>query len=381
MRSPIFFILMLLVYSLASFYVFFRFWQALPNIKVVKILYVVFAVLITYSYILGVLLHHHVPLSLMRVIENVGSMWFIFLLYALMAFVLIDVVRLSNHFFHFLPDIQSIGVFRSWQVVAMSVFGTITIVFLVGYCVFKNPDVYEIDIALQQKSFGAKQDLNIVVASDLHLGSSIRKKTTQRFVEKINSLNPDIILFAGDVINSDMRPVEALQLDEDLKKLQTSMGVYAVLGNHEYISRDVEAVSQFFKKSNVILLRDSVLIVDEQLILIGRDDHTNQSRKSLLELVAQTKNDLPIVLMDHQPYNLDEAVENNITLMVSGHTHAGQVWPITWIVKNMYELAHGYKQKGDSHFYVSSGLGLWGPPLRIGSKSEVGLIHLHFSEK
>ncbi|MDR0970137.1 MAG: metallophosphoesterase [Lentimicrobiaceae bacterium] len=380
MRSPFFFILMLLVYSLASFYVLFRFWQALPNIKVVKIIYIVLAVLITYLYLFSVLLHHDVPLSLSRVIENVGSIWFIFLLYALMAFILIDLVRLINCFFRFLPNIQSIGVFRTWQVVAMSVVGVITIVFLIGYVNFRNIDIYEIDITLQQKSPDAKQELNIVVASDLHLGNTIRKKTTQRFVEKINSLNPDIVLFAGDVINSDMRPVEALQLDEELKKLQAPMGVYAVLGNHEYISRDVAAVTHFFKKANIVLLRDNVLVIDKQLTLIGRDDRSNQSRKPLHELVAQTKNDLPILLIDHQPYNLDEAVENNVTLMVSGHTHNGQVWPITWIVENMYELAHGYMQKGNSHFYVSSGLGLWGPLLRIGSKSEIGLIRLRFAE-
>jgi len=123
-------------------------------------------------------------------------------------------------------------------------------------------------------------------------------------------------------------------------------------------------------------LRDSVCLVDSSFYLIGRDDRTNTKRKSLKELVTGLNVNLPRILMDHQPYHLDEAEKNNIDFQISGHTHNGQFFPGNLFVKKIYELGYGYLKKGNSHFYVSSGLGIWGPQYRIGTESELVVIHL-----
>lgn len=381
MRS-FFFIFIFLIYGAVCFYVGFRGWQTLPNIKTVKIVYLILIILLSLGYIVGVAFQRHIPLGVARVIEYVGSMWFIFLLYAFMAVVLIDIVRLFDHWFHFLPAGKNFGIFNLQQIAALGVLAVIAALFTTGYHRFTHPKTEIVDIYLPQKSSNEENVLNIALASDLHLGSIIREKTTRRFVEMINGLNPDIILLAGDAINSDLRTLKAQQLHIPLQEFDAPLGVYAVLGNHEYISGDVEEAMRFLRSAGIDVLRDAIEVVDHQLILIGRDDRTNPNRKSLRELTDQIDNynNLPIVVMDHQPYDLNNAVENNITLSLSGHTHNGQIWPITMVVKSMYELAHGYMKKGDTHFYVSSGLGIWGPPFRIGSQSEVVLIRLHFEK-
>lgn len=381
MRS-FFFIFIFLIYGAVCFYVSFRGWQTLPNIKTVKIVYLILIILLSLGYIVGVAFQRHIPLGVARVIEYVGSMWFIFLLYAFMAVVLIDIVRLFDHWFHFLPAGKNFGIFNLQQIAALGVLAVIAVLFITGYHRFTHPKTEIVDIYLPQKSSNEENVLNIALASDLHLGSIIREKTTRRFVEMINGLNPDIILLAGDAINSDLRTLKAQQLHIPLQELDAPLGVYAILGNHEYISGDVEEAMRFLRSAGIDVLRDAIEVVDHQLILIGRDDRTNPNRKSLRELTDQIDNynNMPVVVMDHQPYDLNNAVENNITLSLSGHTHNGQIWPITMVVKSMYELAYGYMKKGDTHFYVSSGLGIWGPPFRIGSQSEVVLIRLHFEE-
>lgn len=111
-------------------------------------------------------------------------------------------------------------------------------------------------------------------------------------------------------------------------------------------------------------------------MIIGRDDRTNHRREALSDLVGSIDKTLPLILMDHQPAKLAEAEAAGIDLQLSGHTHQGQFWPGSFFVKRMYELSYGYKQRGKTHYVVSSGLGLWGPEFRIGTVSELVLIHL-----
>jgi predicted MPP superfamily phosphohydrolase len=357
-------------------------WQTLPDIKIVKIGYVILAILLAFGYIFGVIFQSFIPLGVARVIEYVGSMWFIFLIYALISVVLIDIVRLFDHWLHVLPTGKSFGIFNLQQIAALCVLVVITTLFIAGYYRFTHPKTETLDIYIPQKSPNKEGVLNIAVASDLHLGSIIRKKTTQRFVETINNLNSDIILLVGDVINSDLRTLKEQELNIYLKELDAPLGVYSVLGNHEYISRDVNEAMKFLRSADIEVLKDDAIVVNHQIILIGRDDRTNHDRKSLKTLVDQIDNynNLPIIVMDHQPYNLNEVIDGNITLSLSGHTHNGQIWPGNLIVRSMYELPYGYMKKGNSHFYVSSGLGLWGPPFRIGTQSEVVLIRMHFEK-
>ncbi len=158
------------------------------------------------------------------------------------------------------------------------------------------------------------------------------------------------------------------------------MGIYAITGNHEYIGGVSRAV-KYIESLKIKLLRDTAVEVNGKLILIGREDRDIKrfkglQRKNLKDILAGVDLSKPLILLDHQPFNLQEAANYNIDLQLSGHTHAGQLWPFTYLTKAIYELDWGYKVKGNTHYYVSSGYGTWGPPVRIGSKPEIVIITL-----
>ena len=161
--------------------------------------------------------------------------------------------------------------------------------------------------------------------------------------------------------------------------------IYACLGNHEYYSGEPGA-QQFYRNAGIHLLQDSVAKVGD-LCIIGRDDRTNPHRKSLGKIIKENSSLLShssarpsgrfapsgqrfLILLDHQPYHLEQAEQHHVDFQFSGHTHHGQVWPISWITESIYECAFGAYKKGHTDYYISSGLGIWGGKFRIGTRSE-----------
>ena len=131
------------------------------------------------------------------------------------------------------------------------------------------------------------------------------------------------------------------------------------------------------------MLRDTWVKIGDSLYVVGREDisirgFTGKKRKPLPELMAEVDKSYPIILMDHQPFRLEEAEINGVDLQLSGHTHHGQLWPFNFITKKVYELSWGYKKKGSTHYYVSCGVGTWGPPIRTGNRPEIINIKLRF---
>jgi len=163
---------------------------------------------------------------------------------------------------------------------------------------------------------------------------------------------------------------------EELTELKAPLGIYMVPGNHEYIS-GIDKSIQFIQNTPIQLLRDSVVTLPCGIQLIGRDDRSNARRLPLQKLMARIDKSKPVILLDHQPYQLAESQAAGIDLQFSGHTHHGQVWPMNWVTDHLYEQSHGYRQWENSHIYVSSGLSLWGPPFRIGTESEMVVLQLH----
>jgi predicted MPP superfamily phosphohydrolase len=248
-----------------------------------------------------------------------------------------------------------------------------------GYYHFNHPKIVEKDITISKKA-GYFKELKIVGISDLHLGINLGKKQMKRYVKLINDQHPDLILIAGDIIDNTPRPLEKEKMWEEFEQLHAPLGTYACLGNHEYMS-DIEPSLAFINKTNIRLLTDDAALVYNSFWIIGRDDlQGNPNRKPLPDLLAKTDTTLPLILMDHEPYHLEEAEQYGIDLQFSGHTHDGQLWPGSLLVKKIYELACGYMKKGNTHYYVSSGLGLWGPLFRIGTDSELVVINIRFEE-
>ena len=189
----------------------------------------------------------------------------------------------------------------------------------------------------------------------------------------INAENPDLVLIAGDIIDGSMRPLKEERMAEEFHRLKAP--IYACLGNHEYFSGSPEA-QQFFRDAGIHLLIDEAAVIDSSIVIIGRDDRMNMRRKPIKELVSQNplfgkgQGEAFSIVLDHQPYNLDRAEAASIDFQLSGHTHRGQVWPISWITDHIYECSWGSHQRGNTRYYVSSGIGIWGGKFRIGTQSE-----------
>jgi predicted MPP superfamily phosphohydrolase len=227
-------------------------------------------------------------------------------------------------------------------------------------------------------------ELNVVFAADLHLSTIDGERLLKRIVEKINSVNPDLILFAGDVVDDKASILRNRGIGESFKLLKPRLGIYTINGNHEFIN-NVEPSVKFLEEYGMKVLRDNYELVDSSVYIVGREDvvmrqFTGKGRKSLEQIVEPIENIYPKILLDHTPTKLEQAVNNGIDLQLSGHTHHGQIWPANIITGLIYELSWGYKKKGNTQFYVTSGAGTWGPPVRTGSKSEIVNIKIKFSD-
>ena len=202
--------------------------------------------------------------------------------------------------------------------------------------------------------------------SDLHLGYHNSRNEFAKWVDKLNAEQPDLILIAGDVIDISIRPLIEEGTAEEFRRLKAP--IYACLGNHEYYSGEPLA-QKFFDEAKIKLLRDKA-VVDNDICIVGRDDRTNPLRMSVRKLMQQADTSKYIILLDHQPYHLELAERAGVDFLFSGHTHHGQVWPISWITDAIYECAYGTHQRGNTQYYVSSGIGIWGGKFRIGTQSE-----------
>ena len=286
--------------------------------------------------------------------EVANSSLFI-LLYLFMLFLVLDLGRLVR----LLP--RTI-LYNNWGT-TIGIVVLMTVIFTYGYFHYKHK--YREDIRLTTEKSMAKP-IKLVMMSDLHLGYHNRREELRRWVDMMNEEHADAILIAGDIIDMSIRPLKEEKMYEEFKRLNAP--VYACLGNHEYYSGEPDA-QKFYEQAGIHLLRDSCAVVDD-LCVIGRDDRTNQHRKTLADIMKQADRSKFTILLDHQPYHLEQAERQKIDFQFSGHTHHGQVWPISWITENIYECAFGAHQRGSTRYYVSSGIGIWGGKFRIGTRSE-----------
>jgi len=249
-----------------------------------------------------------------------------------------------------------------------------------GYLNFTSPEKTELNISINKpqivEGIKAENTLKIVCVSDVHIGYVINKRKLKRYVDSINAQKPDIIFIVGDLCDGAIEPMIDQKVYEELMAIKSRLGTYVVTGNHEYIRGNKDVKVSYYEKSGLIVLEDSVALVNNSFYVIGRKDRRDKSRKETIELVKGLDTNKPIILLDHQPYNLERSEEAGVDLHLSGHTHDGQFFPISLITNAVYEVSYGYKLKGKTHVYVTSGLGLWGPPIRLGTKSEFVVINM-----
>ncbi|OKP94878.1 metallophosphoesterase [Paenibacillus sp. P46E] len=225
------------------------------------------------------------------------------------------------------------------------------------------------------KSNGTSAPLTIAVASDLHLGNIVGNRHLRRMVAEINRMKPDLILLAGDVLDDSIEPFIRNGMSEEIRKLKARHGVYAVLGNHEYYGGSIKQYTELMDSIGIKVLQDDV-VDTAGLYIVGRKDKTAESmeasgRKSVESLLEGLDLSRPVIMMDHQPTGFDIAAKAGVDVLLSGHTHRGQIAPNHWITKRLFELDWGYLRKDKMHVIVSSGYGTWGPPIRLASRSEL----------
>lgn len=377
----IFFSIVFTVYSAVNFYIFARGWQALPAGSAVRKVYLIMFIFVFLSFISGRILEKYHISVISDILVWTGSFWFAAILYFFIIVVFFDLLRTINTSTPLYPSFATFNYERTKQIVFTLSVLTVCGLLAYGYFNAKNPEIKTLEFKIS-KNAGELKSLNIAVISDLHLGTIIENSRLASIVENVNSLNPDIILLAGDILDEDLGPVIRNNLGETLKNFSSKYGTFGITGNHEYIG-GVEEACEYLTAHNITMLRDSVVKIENAFYIAGREDKditrfTGKKRKSVEALLKETDKSFPIIMLNHQPSEFDDAVKNEVDLHLSGHTHYGQIFPLNLVTNLIFELSHGYLRKGQTNFYVSNGVGTWGPPVRIGNTPEILFIRLNF---
>lgn len=350
------FLLFTAVPLLGLAYVLWHVWQILPFGATLKTLLLLLMVAAFGCLFLSIGRHlDAMPMPLAVGVYAVGTSSLIALLYLFLTFLLLDIGRLC----HCVP--------AAWlhhsATGSLLVVAIVTAVLIGGNIHYRHKVRQTLAISTEKP---LKRPLKIVMMSDLHLGYHNRLATFRRWIRLVNAENPDLILIAGDIIDQSVRPLEADNMAQAFHQLRAP--VVACLGNHEYYT-GVPQAQRFFQQAGITLLRDSTLEWGD-LSITGRDDRSNVHRRNLQALTREVNAQKFTILLDHQPYNLAQAERCGYDLQLSGHTHDGQVWPGSWIARALYEKSYGRYQRGNTHYYISAGMGIWGGKFRIGTCSE-----------
>lgn len=377
----VFFSIFLSLYGAINYYIFSRGWQALSGYPHLKIFYTIVFIFVASSYLISKFFTKYLSPVIYDVLVWIGSFWFAFFVYFLLAVFLIDVLRLINFQFHIFPIFISANYQYVKHVTVLVVFIIVSTIVLSGYINTRNVIVKNLELTLPKKS-SPLNSLNAVLVSDIHLSPVNNERFLEDIVEKINKLNPDIIFIAGDLVDEKASLLKQRKIGQALLNLKSKFGTFACTGNHEYINGARGSID-FMRELGLNVLADSVTKINDLFYVAGRNDRAvkqfnGNGRKPLEEILAGVDKNYPIILLDHTPFGLDDAEKNNVDLQLSGHTHYGQMFPANYITNMVYEISFGYLKKGNTQYYVSCGAGTWGPPVRTGSRSEIVNLKIKF---
>ena len=379
-QMAVFFIIVLTIYTLLNLYLYFKGYNAIPALRANTLLYSVVFFIVAAIFILAKVIEARQSSLITDILNIIGGFWLAFMLYGFLFFVLSDIILLilkitGNIGKDLIPE------FRKWSFYITT--GLSFILITGGFINAVIPVVKEYNITIN-KPAGRIKSLRVAAVSDIHLGSIIRKRSLMKLSSILKEINPDIVLLLGDILDGEIGPVLRGDLLQYFTCPKCDDGLYAITGNHEYIGGGNRTIP-YIESKGIRVLKDEIITLDGGIQLVGRIDKDasrfyGKVRLPLNELMKQADTTKPVILLDHQPFHIDESVRNGVDLQLSGHTHNGQMWPLNYITKMIYEVSYGYLKKGNTHIIVSSGYGLWGPRVRSGSRSEVLLININFKE-
>ena len=377
-QMAIFLTIVLVIYSLINIYIFLKGYHAIPDTRSFRTLYFIVFIVLASTFVAGKILEARHSTVFSDILNIIGGFWMAFMLYGFVFLLLSDILLLALRITGSV-GIEKIILFRKWSFIATVAISVVLIT--AGFINAIIPVITKYDIAINKSSDEIKS-LRIAAVSDIHLGSVIRKRSMYKLSGMLKTMEPDLVLLLGDIVDGEIGPV----LRGDLLKYFTcpkcNDGLFAITGNHEFIGGAKRTIP-YIESKGIKILKDEVAILKGGIQLIGRLDRDSRryygkERLPLEELMKQVDKTKPVILLDHQPFQLADSEKNGIDLHLSGHTHNGQMWPLNLITRKIYELSYGYMKKGNTHYIVSSGFGLWGPRIRSGSRSEVLLINLSF---
>lgn len=330
-------------------------------------------------------------------VKRVSNYWLGTFLYILMFVITADIIRLIlkripgklHNFLFSKPGYVFVGLLLTCVTAAFSIYGSV-------HARYIKIKPYEVTV---DKSCLGHDDLKIVLVADLHLGYSVGKRQMKQMVRKINRQEADLVLVAGDLFDNEYDAVQDPDgIAQILSQIESTYGTYGVFGNHDVTERLLGGFSvtaaeseirdsrfeDFTRKANIEILDDEVVCIDDAFYLVGRMDASKpgdgtKNRKNPEEILSGLDKSKPVIVMEHQPVQMEELAEEGADMQLCGHTHDGQIFPGNLTINLFWENPYGYLQKNGMHSIVTSGVGVWGPAMRVGTDSEICPITVHFT--
>ncbi len=375
MRFHYFFIIAFLIFFSVNFLIY-RNILPLYQKPQSRVLFTLFYFFIAFSYLIYRFSNGYLPLFISKSLGQIGSLWLGLMTFLFILFILLNLIQLftfilsKNHLFPIINEI----IVRKYLI--LGILWISILLTMIGFFNSCYPVVKKISINTNKN---LPKPIKIVALSDLHLGDLFFPKHVSDLAKRINQLKPDIVLFVGDVLSEDNSLLKHEDIGNQFKAIQSTYGVYAVPGNHEYIGGIAKSLA-YFQEHQIEVLRDSTIIRDH-FIVVGRDDYSknrfsSSPRKKLSELMIEDSKEIFTIVMDHQPLSLKEAQRYPVDLLISGHTHNGQIFPFNLITKSIFDNSWGLQIYNKLYYYVSCGYGFWGPPIRLGNRPEIILFEV-----
>jgi predicted MPP superfamily phosphohydrolase len=353
-------------------YTGFRIWKLIPQ-KLFKTLFIVIYILLVLAFPVAETVSHAPDMSWANFIMTGGYFSLPYLLYLIFFVIALDlalgVARLTR-----ILSKETLERPRFRRAQLLLVLAMPAVIVVIGAVRNNHPQIREYSVEIPQKPSEIRH-LKIAFVADFHLRETSNRGFMERFVEKVNAATPDIVLIGGDVLEGDRQGEDLSYFGAQFRRLRSKYGVYGVPGNHDLHAADGMA---FFDQAGIRLLKDAAEKIDNAFYLVGRNDGRFRGRKSIDELLRDCDRSLPVIVLEHRPTDLENVSQSGADILLSGHTHNGQLFPVNFITKRHYELSWGYKLKDRTHVFVTSGIQVWGPPVRTVGDSEILIVNVSF---
>lgn len=359
-------------------------------------LYLVVYILLSSSLLTAFLL----PASSFQItVKKLSNYWLGTFLYILLALLTAKIIASVMRLLRKMPRRGSAAHKKLCRIGGFS--ASLCVIVLSVYGAFHARDLktqtYEVTI---QKDAGGLESLRIGLIADLHLGYSVGIKDVEKVVERLNSENLDLVCLAGDIYDNDYDAIDnPVGISKLLSQIQSTYGTFACYGNHDVSERLLGGFSvpdqrnglrdpridEMLTDAGITVLNDEVKLIDHSFYLVGRLDAKKTGvaglkQKTIEEFTKTLDMDRPVIVMEHQPRNLDDSAAAGIDLELAGHTHEGQLFPGNLAINLFWKNPYGLYQDDGFHSVVTSGVGVWGPNMRVATDSEVVIVDVKFSK-